>query len=210
MTPLSTVAQSIDKTEDKVDRLIREADHDSPADRAARVSPQEHRDGRVHDGDALDRAPRDPNDQDAVADEAARDDRTVQGTDQVMTDASGDGVSDAVDSDADGVGVADNAQSDRIRSLQEAVDQQPQTATTAPVVDLSNPPPPPPPVVVGEGPAWSPTEADGWGSRVKRMVDPAYRRSLSHDPTPSFQRGPAPRRGGRGGQDMRSARRRRG
>ena len=210
MTLLNTTARSLERDEDKVNRITRESDHESAADRAASVDPQEHRDGRAHDSDALDGASRDPNDQDAVADEAARDDRTVQGADHVMTDAAGDGVPDAVDSDADGDGVADNAQSDRIRSLQEAVDQQPQTATTAPVVDLSNPPPPPPPVVVGEGPAWSPTEADGWGSRVKRMVDPAYRRSLSHDPTPSFQRGPAPRRGGRGGQDMRSARRRRG
>ena len=167
-TPLSTAAQSVERSEDAVDRIIRES-----ADQAASTSPQEHRDG--------------------------------------WADADGDGVPDAVDSDADGDGVPDAAQSDRIRSLQEAVDQQPQTATTAPVVDLSNPPPPPPPpVVVGNGPAWAPPEADGWGTRVKNMVDPAYRRSLNHDPTPSFQRGPAPRRGGRGGQEQRSTRRRRG
>ena len=207
MTPLSTVAQSIDKTEDTVDRIIRESDLESAHNRAVSVSPQEHRDGRVHDGDALDRATRDPNDHDAVADEAARYHRTVQSTDQMMTDADGDGVPEAVNQDMDSDGVAANAQSDRIRSLQESIDQQPETATTAPVVDLSNPPPP---VVVGEGPAWSPPEADGWGSRVKRMVDPAYRRGLSHEPSFSSHRGPAPRRGGRGGQDMRSARRGRG
>ncbi len=203
MTLLNTTARSLERDEDKVNRITRESDHESAADRAASVDPQEHRDGRAHDSDALDGASRDPNDQDAVADEAARDDRTVQGADHVMTDAAGDGVPDAVDSDADGDGVADNAQSDRIRSLQESIDQQPETSTTAPVVDLSNPPPP---VVVG-GPAWSSPEADGWGSRVKRMVDPAYSRSLSHEPSFSSHRGPAPRRGGRGGQDMRSARR---
>ena len=127
-------------------------------------------------------------------------------------DADGDGVPDAVDSDADGDGVPDAAQSDdRFSSLREDLDRQPQTATTAPVVDLSNPPPPPPPPdYVGQGPAWAPHEGDGWGTRVKKMVDPQYRRSLSHDPTPSFQRGPAPRRGGRGGQEQRSTRRRRG
>ena len=286
-----------------VERMLASSDHDSPANQAASTSPQEHRDGWAYDdGDFMARASaRDPENHDAIVDEAAHDDTTAEDTDTMMTDANGgsqsgesidefeeaaeeedidwssddplgekekldeaakekakqgdgeakkdgllkilarlrdakketsdgvtegqlgdaikdaeeaqeadadgDGVPDAVDTDADGDGVPDAAQSDdRIRSLQEAVDQQPQTATHTPMVDLSNPPPPP--VVVGEGPAWAPPEADGWGTRVKKMVDPAYRRSLSSEP--SFQRGPAPRRGGRGGQEQRSTRRRRG
>ena len=206
MTLLSTTARSLERDEDKVNRITRESDHESAADRAVGVGPQEHRDGRAHDSDAFGGASRDPNDQDAVADEAARDDRTVQGADHVMTYAAGDGVPDAVDSDADADGVTDNAQPDRIRSLQESINQQPETATPDRVVDLSNPPPPPPtPELVGQGPASSPPESDTWGSRVRKMVDPQYRKSLSNEP--SVHRGAAPRQSGRGRQEQRASRR---
>ena len=144
MTTPNPVVIEIETPGGGVDRLLREGDHGSSANQAARRSSEEHRDVRAHDSYALDGASRDPNDQDAVADEAARDDRTVQGADHVMTDAAGDGVPDAVDSDAVGDGVADNAPPDRIRSLQESINQQPETATPDRVVDLSNPPPPPP------------------------------------------------------------------